>query len=119
MKGRLHHAPLTQVEISFAREEALAEEDLRALEDVPFHEGALVRDEHIAHMVGVREQVDAKVAEPGARDVALRAMQTEKEPGEIASRSNDVGETGDESHSGCMQRERVGANPLGLRRPNH
>ena len=82
---------------------------------MPLHERALVRDEHVAHMVGVCEEVYAKVAQPCARDVPLVAMQAEEEPCEIASRSDNVGETGNESHGTCMQRERASRQPLGLR----
>jgi hypothetical protein len=38
MKGRLHQSPLPAVKLSFAREQALAQEALRSFESAPFHE---------------------------------------------------------------------------------
>jgi len=57
VKGRLHETTLAQVELSLAGEEPFAEKHLRALEHVPLHEGALVRDEHVANVIGVREKM--------------------------------------------------------------
>jgi hypothetical protein len=95
VKGRLHETTLPQVEFPLAREQPFAKEHLRALEHVPFHEGALVRDEHVAHLIGVGEEMYPEVPDLRPGDIPLLALQPEKETGEISARSQDVRERGE------------------------
>jgi hypothetical protein len=87
VKRWLHKATLAQVKIPLARQQAFAKQHLRALEHVPLHEGALVRHEHIPHVIGMRDEMELEVSHRRARDVALIAVQRQEEPREIFSRS--------------------------------
>jgi hypothetical protein len=77
VKRRLHETALPEVESPLARQETFAEEHLRALQDVPLHEDALVRHEHVAHVIRVREEIQSQVSHLRGGDVAMLAVQRE------------------------------------------
>src|SRR5262249_10977394 len=54
----LAEAPLARVELALARQEAFAQERLRPLDAPALHEVVLARDQHLADVVGVDEEVD-------------------------------------------------------------
>src|SRR5207302_10392981 len=47
MEGRLHQPSLLQVQCAFAREQAVSQEPLCAVETTAFHEARVVGDEHV------------------------------------------------------------------------
>jgi hypothetical protein len=71
MKGWLHHAALTEPEIAFTGKEAVAEKVAIGAEDAAFDEFAGVVDDHVFDLVGMKEEVGAKVEEAEADNVAV------------------------------------------------
>ena len=100
VKGGLHEAALPQVKVPLARQQTFAQQHLRALEDVSLHEGALMRHQHIAHVIGMRDEMDVQIPEPRARDVTLLAVEAEQESGEVSC--SQISRGRDEAHGGCM-----------------
>jgi hypothetical protein len=76
MKRGLRQAALPFVQLAFAREQAFAEDDFRALQGQAFDEGRLPGHEHLAHEVGMIEEEEAPRADLERRSVAVR-------PGEL------------------------------------
>ena len=70
VEGGLHHAALAEPEVTFAGEEAVAEDVPIGAEDATLDEFFGVVDEDVFDVVGVKEQVGADVEEAEADDVA-------------------------------------------------
>ena len=83
VKGRLHQAPLTAVEVAFAGEEAFAEGDLGEAEGGAFCEVFGVGDGDVADVVGVTEEVDAASADAEMGDVAVVAVDFGKKADDV------------------------------------
>jgi hypothetical protein len=73
VKGGLHHAALAEPEITFAGEQAIAEDMPICAKDAALDEFLGVVDQNVFDLVGVEEQVGAYVKEPQADDVAVFA----------------------------------------------
>jgi len=73
MKRRLHDAASHGVQGLFCREEAIAEERLRALKATAFYEPVMMRHEHIFNRRRVIEEKGEAGAEP-KRDDLIRAL---------------------------------------------
>ena len=73
MKGRLHHAALAKPEFAFAGEQAIAEEETIGAQNAALNEFAGAVDDDVFDVVGVEEEVGAKVEEAQADDVAVIA----------------------------------------------
>jgi hypothetical protein len=71
VEHRLDQAALPSVEVSFAREEAVAEQALGLLQDLPLLETRMVGDEDVLDMVGVAQQEDVEPAHVERDDVAV------------------------------------------------
>jgi hypothetical protein len=78
VKGRLGEAALALVQLPFAGEQALPEDDFRALEGEAFHEGGVAGDEDVAHEVGTVEEEDRLRADVEAHCVAVIARQADE-----------------------------------------
>ena len=70
VKGGLHHAALTEPEVTFAGEQAIAEDMPIGSEDAALDEFFGVVDEDVFDVVGVEEQEGTNVEETEADDVA-------------------------------------------------
>jgi hypothetical protein len=53
MKGGLRESSLSAVKFLLTRQQTFAEQTLRALQGAPLVKALVVRDEHVAHVVGV------------------------------------------------------------------
>ncbi len=84
MERGLHHAALAEMEFAFTREEAVAEEDLGAFEDVAFDELFLVRHEHIAHGIWMREQHQRMTSHSNADGITVLSGEVNEEIQRIA-----------------------------------
>jgi hypothetical protein len=76
VEGRLHHAALPEPEVAFAGEQSVAEQVAIRAEDAAFDEFAGVVDDDVFDVVGVEEEVGAKVEEAETDDVAIFACDT-------------------------------------------
>src|ERR1700712_1964031 len=78
MKRRLCKAALAKMEFVLTREEAFAEQDLRALEAASLVKMTRVRDEHVANVIGMADQHDRLAADVNHGDVAVGLFQRRK-----------------------------------------
>jgi len=85
MKRRLREATLTQMKLTLAREESVAEESSRAFEGASFREVALLRDQDIANEIWMIDDNKRLLAHPKSYDVAVLVSETAKKPEEIAT----------------------------------
>ena len=86
MECGLHHAALAKMQFAFAREEPVAEENLGAFENVAFDELFLVRDEHIAHGIWMREQHQRMTSHADTNRITILGGELDKEIERIAKR---------------------------------
>ena len=70
MKLRLDHAPLAQVDLALAGEQAVAQQHAGTFQGPPFFKVALVGDQHLAHEVGVAHEIHIFLADPQAHHVS-------------------------------------------------
>ena len=71
MERRLGHPALAPVEVALAGEQPVAQDAARLLEALALHEVVVPGDEHLAHQIGMVQQMDAERADAGHGDVAL------------------------------------------------
>src|SRR5687768_3907775 len=70
MKCRLYHPPLAQVKFTFARQQALAEQYLSALEGPAFDKFMRVYNKQIADMIGMIDEINRLRPHPQIRHIA-------------------------------------------------
>ncbi len=90
MECRLGKPPLSKVELSLARQQAVAEETFGALERASLPEVLPVRDEHIAHEVGMADDEEPRRSERHVYDVAVRVHELGEVAEPIACERDDV-----------------------------
>src|SRR5260370_267767 len=73
VKRRLRQAPLPQPEISFACQQTVAEQLFVLTQNSSLDEFAVVRHEHLFDVVGMADEIDAKVVIAHGHDVAIVA----------------------------------------------
>ena len=75
MKHRLHQAALTQVEIALTGEQALAQQQTRALQRASFGKLAGAGDQQVFDVIGMIEQEEALAAAAEINDIAVALRQ--------------------------------------------
>ena len=89
VKGRLHQAPLPQVDRAFAGQQTLAEQPLAALEAAALGEVPVVRDEHVANQLRLVDEEQLLAGHPVGADVAVGARELREEVERVARRLDD------------------------------
>ncbi len=85
VERRLQQPPLTQVRRALARKESLAQQSFGPLQAPALGEVLLMRDQDIADVLRVIDEVDALATHPEIDDVAVLARDSRKELERIAS----------------------------------
>src|SRR6201989_1889233 len=78
------------MELALARKQALAEQTLRALERAPLVKAFVVRNEHVAHVVGVVQEEDALRPRLEAHNVAVLAREPREKIERVAPEVEDA-----------------------------
>src|SRR5262249_18463365 len=110
MERGLAEAPLPRVELALARQQAFAQERLRPLDAPALHEVVLARDQHLADVVRVDEEVDLALHDPAPDDVALLAGRAREEGERVLPHREQ------RAHEGRALRS-AGTNSRSFRRP--
>src|SRR3954451_2923752 len=122
MKRRLHQPPLPPMHLLLGRQQPLAKNDLRPLEDATLVKRPMLRHEQLANQIGMIEKEDLLRPDMKLRRIAVLLREFLKKRNRIALESSEVAERDSASrswgsrHVGVMLKGTVHAETRGSRR---